>query len=299
MSSLFLDQLTSGKILVSDGATGTNLQKMGLKPGESPEVWVMEQPQKILDLETAFVRSGSDIILTCTFGGTRLRLKDGDYADQVSDVNHKAVELARKAASERSGVMVAGSMGPVGGLIQPYGVLTLEEVRLAYAEQAQALIEAGVDLLVIETQFSLEEAQAALSAVRQAGDIPVVVSFSYDRGTRTMMGVKPSQVIKTFKPLGVIAIGANCGTTLENMGSIVKEYKDLAGDLPIWAKPNAGMPVLNSAGESVYYITPQEMASAALGLIEAGARIVGGCCGNTPEHISQITNSIRIDLQAK
>jgi len=293
MSSQFLDQLSSGKILVSDGATGTNLQKMGLKPGMSPEVWVMEQPQKILELEKAFVHAGSDIILTCTFGGTRLRLKDGDYADQVSDVNHKAVELARQAANERYGVIVAGSMGPVGGLIQPYGALTLEEVRSAYAEQAQALIEAGVDLLVIETQFSLEEAQAALSAIRQAGDVPVVVSFSYDRGTRTMMGVKPSQVINTFQPLGVAAIGANCGTTLENMGSIIKEYRDLAGDLPIWAKPNAGMPILNFAGESVYNISPKEMGSAALGFIEAGAWIVGGCCGNTPEHISEIVKSIR------
>jgi 5-methyltetrahydrofolate--homocysteine methyltransferase len=293
MTQVFLDRLASGKTLVSDGATGTNLQKVGLKPGMSPEVWVMEQPEKILELETAFVRAGSDIILTCTFGGTCLRLKDGDYAGRVAEVNQTAVELARKAASQGSGVLVAGSMGPVGGLIKPYGPLTLEEVTAAYLEQARALTEAGVDLLVIETQFSLEEAQAALAAARQAGDVPVVVSFSYDRGTRTMMGVKPSQVIKAFQPLGVAAIGANCGTTLENMEAIVKEYHDLAADLPIWAKPNAGMPELNARGETVFNITPQEMGEAALRNIAAGAGIVGGCCGSTPEHIARIVQSVK------
>jgi 5-methyltetrahydrofolate--homocysteine methyltransferase len=293
MTQVFLDRLASGKTLVSDGATGTNLQKVGLKPGMSPEVWVMEQPEKILELETAFVRAGSDIILTCTFGGTCLRLKDGDYAGRVAEVNQTAVELARKAASQGSGVLVAGSMGPVGGLIKPYGPLTVEEVTAAYLEQARALTEAGVDLLVIETQFSLEEAQAALAAARQAGDVPVVVSFSYDRGTRTMMGVKPSQVIKAFQPLGVAAIGANCGTTLENMEAIVKEYHDLAADLPIWAKPNAGMPELNARGETVFNITPQEMGEAALRNIAAGAGIVGGCCGSTPEHIARIVQSVK------
>jgi 5-methyltetrahydrofolate--homocysteine methyltransferase len=293
MTQVFLDRLASGKTLVSDGATGTNLQKVGLKPGMSPEVWVMEQPEKILELETAFVRAGSDIILTCTFGGTCLRLKDGDYAGRVAEVNQTAVELARKAASQGSGVLVAGSMGPVGGLIKPYGPLTVEEVTAAYLEQARALTEAGVDLLVIETQFSLEEAQAALAAARQAGDVPVVVSFSYDRGTRTMMGVKPSQVIKAFQPLGVAAIGANCGTTLENMEAIVKEYHDLVADLPIWAKPNVGMPELNARGETVFNITPQEMGEAALRNIAAGAGIVGGCCGSTPEHIARIVQSVK------
>lgn len=288
MSQIFIDRLNSKKILVSDGATGTNLQKVGLTAGMSPEVWVMEQPQKILDLERAFVRAGSDIILTCTFGGTRLRLKDGDYANKVAEVNHKAVELARQASSDRSDVLIAGSMGPVGGLIKPYGPLTVEEVTSAYFEQAVALTEAGVDLLVIETQFSLDEALAAFSAARKAGNLPIVVSFSYDRGLRTMMGIKPTQVVDTFQPLGVAAIGANCGTSLENMELIVKEYATLAPDLPIWAKPNAGMPELNDAGETIFKITPQEMGAATQRNIEGGARIVGGCCGNTPEHLAEI-----------
>lgn len=294
MSQVFLDRLASGKILVSDGATGTNLQKVGLKPGMSPEVWVMEQPEKILELESAFVRAGSDIILTCTFGGTRLRLKDGDFADRVAEVNHAAVELARKAASQGSGVLVAGSMGPVGGLIKPYGPLAVEEVTAAYLEQAVALTEAGVDLLVIETQFSIEEAKAALEAARQVGDLPVVMSFSYDRGTRSMMGVKPEQVVKTFLPLGVNVIGANCGTTLENMETIIKEYAAAAPGVPLWAKPNAGLPVLNDAGETVFNVTPEQMGEAAQKFIVAGARVVGGCCGSTPGHIGGIAKAVKM-----
>jgi len=288
----FLERLQAGEILVADGATGTNLQKVGLKAGMHPEVWVLEQPEKILALESAFVDAGSNIILTCTFGGTRLRFKDTPYADRITEINHKAVELAQKAASKRTGVLVAGSMGPVGGLMKPFGPLAVEDVRAAYAEQAQALTKAGVDLLVIETQFALEEAQAALDAVQEAGDQPVVVSFSYDRGTRTMMGVKPEQVVKTFQPLGAAAIGANCGTSLENMETIVKAYATVHPGLVIWAKPNAGMPELNEEGETVFKVTPDEMGAYALRNIETGARIVGGCCGSTPEHVAAIAKAV-------
>ncbi|MBM3150781.1 MAG: methionine synthase [Chloroflexi bacterium] len=291
--SSFLERLARGETLVSDGATGTNLQKVGLKAGMHPESWVMEQPEKIVALERAFVEAGSDIILTCTFGGTRLRLKDTPYADRVADVNHRAVELARQAASVRPEVLVAGSLGPVGGLMKPYGPLAVEEVSAAYAEQAKALVEAGVDLLVIETQFALEEAKAALEAARQAGDLPLVVSFSYDRGLRTMMGVKPEQVVRTFQPLGVAAIGANCGTTLENMEAIIEAYAAAAPGLPLWAKPNAGMPVLDDAGETVFNVMPEEMGEAARRNVLAGARIAGGCCGNSPAHVAAIATAVR------
>jgi len=292
MANAFLEKLKTG-ILVADGATGTNLQKVGLKAGTHPEVWVLEDPEKIMALERSFVEAGSDLILTCTFGGTHLRFKDTPYADRMPEVNHKAVELARKAGSVRSGVLVGGSMGPVGGLMKPYGPLTVEDVTAAYAEQAKALTEAGVDLLVIETQFSLEEAKAALEAARQAGDLPVVMSFSYDRGTRSMMGVKPEQVVKTFLPLGVNGIGANCGTTLENMETIVKEYAAAAPNTPLWAKPNAGLPVLSDAGETVFNVTPEQMGEAAGKFVAAGARVVGGCCGSTPGHIAGIAKAVK------
>ena len=293
MTQIFLKGLQAGETLVADGATGTNLQKVGLKAGMPPEAWVMEQSEKILALEKSFVEAGSDIILTCTFGGTRLRLKDSPYAGRVAEVNQRAVEIARQAVKSRPEVLVAGSMGPVGGLLKPYGLLTLEEVGAAYLEQAEALTGAGVDLLVIETQFSLEEAITALEAARQAGDLPVVVSFSYDRGTRTMMGVKPSQVVQTFQPLGVTAIGANCGTTLENMEAIVKEYSETAGSQVIWAKPNAGLPALGDDGAATYNVTPEQMGEFANRYVQAGARIVGGCCGSTPAHVAAIARAIK------
>lgn len=293
MAKTFLERLKAGDVLVADGATGTNLQAEGLKPGMHPEAWVFEQPDKILALHQAFVDAGSDIILTCTFGGTRLRMKDTELGSRVLELNQRAAELARQAARRRNGVLVAGSMGPTGLLLTPFGPLSPEEAVEAYAEQASGLIEGGVDLLVIETQFAIEEAKAALKWARRSSDLPIVVSFSYDRGLRTMMGVKPSQVVQAFKPLGVTAIGANCGTTLENMEQLVKEYHSTDPDVIIWAKPNAGMPVMNDDGVATYNITPEQMGEFARRYVQAGARIVGGCCGSTPAHVAAIAQAIK------
>lgn len=289
----FLERLHSGAIIVADGATGTNLQKVGLMAGVHPEAWVIEAPEKILALDESFVRAGSDLILTCTFGGTSIRMKDTPYGARAAEVNQKAVEIAQKAAAAGKDVLVGGSMGPVGGLIQPYGPLTVGEVREAYREQAQALDTAGADLLVIETQFALDEATAAFEGARQASNLPIVVSFSYDRGLRTMMGVKPIQVVQTFQPMGAAVIGANCGTTLENMESIIQEYAGAAPGMALWAKPNAGMPRLDESSETVFDKTPEEMGEYALRYITAGARVVGGCCGNSPEHIEGIARAVK------
>src|SRR6266496_5784234 len=164
----FLERLNAGEVLVAYGATGSNLQKMGLKPGRPPEDLVMDSPEIILKLESLFVEAGSDIILTCTFGGTRMRMKDSKYQARTPEVNMRAAELARQAACAREGVLVAGSMGPVGALIKPYGPLEAEEVKATFAEQAKALTEGGVDLLLIETMFALEEATAAFEGARAA-----------------------------------------------------------------------------------------------------------------------------------
>ena len=290
----FLEKLNAGRILVSDGATGTNLLRMGLQSGSSPEDLVMENPGILLKLAGSFVEAGSDIILTCTFGGTRLRMKDSKYLERCVEVNQRAVELARKAASQRPDVLVAGSMGPTGALLKPYGPLSPEEAFTAYAEQAKALAEGGVDLLVIETMFAINEASAAFDAARSVTSLPIVVSFSYDRGVRTMMGVKPAQVMETFRAKGAAAVGANCGSSLENMEKIVREYATTAPGFPIWAKPNAGLPKLDENNQPYYDVSPEEMAAAALKNIEAGARIVGGCCGTTPEHIKAIAEQVKL-----
>lgn len=290
----FLDRLDAEEILVADGATGSNLQKMGLKPGRPPEDLIIDNPDIILSLARSFVEAGSDILLTCTFGGTRMRMKDSKYQDRTPEVNIRAAELARKAASTRSDVLVAGSMGPVGALIKPYGPLEADDVRATFAEQAKALADGGVDLLLIETMFALEETTAAFEGARSVTDLPIIVSFSYDRGTRSMMGVKPKDVIKKYSELGAALVGANCGTTLENMEAVVKEYAATAPSFPLWVKPNAGVPRMDIETEQgVYDMSPEDMAAYSLKYVELGARVVGGCCGNTPEHVAAIAKAVK------
>jgi 5-methyltetrahydrofolate--homocysteine methyltransferase len=291
----FLERLNAGEVLVADGATGTNLQKMGLKGKYVPEDLVLDQPDILLKLETSFVEAGSDIILTCTFGGASIRMKESKYASRSAEVNTRAAELARKAASNRAGVLVAGSIGPTGALMKPFGPLLPEEAKASFAEQAKALAEGGVDLLVIETFFAFDEATAAFEGVRSVTDLPIVVSFSYDRGVRTMMGVKPADVIKKYKEMGAAAVGANCGTTLENMEKIVQEYAAAEPGFPIWAKPNAGLPRMEGT-TAVYDVTPEQMGESALRNIASGARIVGGCCGSSPEHVAGIAKAVKSRL---
>jgi len=289
----FSELIAQNTILVSDGATGTNLQKMGLKAGVAPEDLVIDNPELLGKLAASFVSAGSNIILTCTFGGTRLRMKDSKYQDQIVEVNKRAVSIARNAAGDNPNILIGGSIGPTGQIMKPFGPLTQEEAFTTFAEQAKALAEGGVDLFVIETMFAIEEAEAAFDAVRSVSDLPIVVSFSYDRGVRTMMGVKPAQAAKLFKEKGAAAIGANCGTTLENMEKIIKEYAAAVPGFPIWAKPNAGLPRTDENGQAVYDVTPLQMGAAALANINSGAKIVGGCCGNSPEHIAAIASAVK------
>ena len=290
----FLERLNAGEIMVADGATGTNLQKMGVRPGTPPEDLVMDDPDTILKLETAFVEAGSDILLTCTFGGTRIRMKESKYADRAPEVNQRAAELARKAASNRADVLVAGSMGPTGALMKPFGPLSPEEAAATYAEQAAALAEGGVDLLLIETMFAFDETDAAFEGARSVTDLPIVVSFSYDRGVATMMGVKPKKVVTKYQEMGAALVGANCGTTLENMEKIITEYAETAPGFPLWAKPNAGLPRMDvETNIASYDVTPEQMGEYAKKYVALGAHVVGGCCGSTSRHVAGIVQAVK------
>jgi len=292
MAKSFLDHLKAGEILVADGATGTNYQQMGIELGVPPEEWAFDKPENVLALHRAFVEAGSDIILTDTFGGTRLRLRDSKYADRAPELNRCAAELARQAASARDGVLVAGSMGPTGMLMEPFGELTHAAAAAAYAEQAAALTQGGVDFLVLETFFALEEAQAAIEGVQRASTLPLVVSFSYDQGTRTMMGLTPTQVVRALAPLEVTAIGANCGKSLDAMEQIVGEMAALKTGLPLWIKPNAGLPRMDG-DVARYDTTPATMGEYAARFVRAGAQIVGGCCGNSPAHVAAMVRAVK------
>ena len=283
-------------MLVADGATGTNLQHMGLGLGVPPEDWVMDAPQNVLALHRQFVEAGSDIILTCTFGGTRLRMRDSSYAERAPEVNRRAAQLAREAATMRAGVFVAGSLGPTGMLMEPFGELTHEAAVETFAEQAAALTEGGVDFLLIETMFALEEALAAIEGAKRASALPLVVSFSYDQGTRTMMGLRPSQVSAAIAPLGVVAMGANCGKALDAMVEVLGEMVACRGaaglrPLPIWIKPNAGLPRMVD-DVATYDVGPEQMGEYATRFVQMGAQIVGGCCGNSPTHVAAIARAV-------
>ena len=285
----FAEMLAQRTVLLADGATGTNYQTMGIAPGIAPEEWVLDEPEKVVELHRRFVAAGSDLILTCTFGATSLRLADGPLAGEARDVNRRAAELARAAAGDR--VLVAGSLGPTGQLIEPYGTLTREAAVEAYAEQAAALAEGGVDLLVLETFFALEEGLWAAEGVRAATGLPLVASFSFDQGTRTMMGLTPTEVVAAFDPLGVAAIGANCGRSLDDTDAIVDELLAAGPSAPLWVKPNAGVPRM--VGDAVVYDAgPEDLAAHLRGYAARGVRIVGGCCGSTPEHVAAIAAAL-------
>lgn len=290
MISAFLDRIRDGEVLVVDGATGTNLQARGLLPGKPAEIWVKDDPEKIVSLHQDFINSGSQIILTCTFNGSRIRLESFGLGDQIQIINSRAVELARKAINNTQ-VYVAGSIGPLGHLLKPYGDLDENDAAAAYSEQGRILVEAGIDILVIETQYDLNEATIAINSIRDFCPVPIVCSFSYDKGTRTMMGVKPSQVGKELSNLGVDIIGINCGRSLEDNLKALIELRSTT-ILPIWFKPNAGLPIIDKNGCSTFSVTPEIMGEKVNDWITEGAQIVGGCCGTSPLHLKQISEAV-------
>jgi methionine synthase I (cobalamin-dependent) len=218
----FADLVVDRGVVLADGATGTNYQEMGLPAGAAPEEWVLGAPERVRELHRRFAAAGSDLVLTCSFGATSLRLADGPLAGQAGRVNVRAAELAREAVGGE--LLVAGSMGPSGQLIEPYGGLTRQACVEAYAEQARSLAAGGVDLLVLETFFALEEALWALEGVQSAVDLPLVVSFSFDQGKRTMMGVAAAEVVSALAGRGVAGVGLNCGRSLEDTDAVVDEF---------------------------------------------------------------------------
>lgn len=284
----FISRISNHEVLVADGATGTNLIARGLPGGDTAESWVIAQPDKIIQLHKDFINAGANIILTSTFSGSSIRLKNGALSGRADEINRKAVELASQAVGI-SPVYIGGSLGPVGQLLKPYGPLEDTEVIESYAQQARAITEAGADLIVIETQFDLAEIKAAIQGVRQHSELPLVVSLSYDRGRRTMMGVSPTQAAKELESLPFEIFGINCGRSLEENLQNLVELKQVTNK-PIWFKPNAGLPHLDASGKTSYDVTPEAMGALVPSWLEAGAQIVGGCCGTSPDHLAAISS---------
>jgi 5-methyltetrahydrofolate--homocysteine methyltransferase len=296
MTSLLQDLLAERPWLMADGATGTNLFALGLQTGDAPEIWNEEHPDRIRAFHASMVEAGADIVLTNTFGGSRHRLKLHKAQDRVGSINATAVRLLRDVTAKAGRpVVVAGSMGPTGEILEPLGALSYADAVAAFAEQAAALAEGGVDVLWIETMSSTDEAKAAVEGAKTTG-LPYCCTLSFDTNGRTMMGVLPTDwatLCHEFSPPPV-GYGANCGVgAAETVAALVNMRSVENPDDVIIAKGNCGIPYFHD-GEIRYDGTPELMAEYARLARDAGARIIGGCCGTSPDHL----RAIRAALEA-
>jgi len=283
-------KLNQPGVLVLDGATGTQLQAMGLPVGSPPEIWNLEKPEAVKKHYQAYVDAGSDAILTNTFGGSRAMLEKHGYGEQTYNINLAAAKLAREVAGDD--VLVLGSVGPTGLLMEPMGPLTYDKAVEYFAEQARALAVGGVDGIHVETMSDLSEAKAAIEGARQATDLPITATMSFDTHGRTMMGVKPEDAAKALWALDVLAIGVNCGRTLEENLNAVSAMREALPEAVLIAKPNAGLPRVENGMEIVYDVTPEIMAAYARKFAAQNIKMIGGCCGSNPNHIAAIKEAL-------
>ncbi|MDR1745176.1 MAG: homocysteine S-methyltransferase family protein, partial [Planctomycetota bacterium] len=287
-------QLTDQRPLILDGATGTELFKRGLPAGAPPEKWILDHPDVIQALHREYFNAGSDIVLACTFGANRVKLKDHGLENQVLDMNVRLAKTSRAVVPE--GGMLFGDMSPTGMLVEPFGPFPFDEAVAVYREQAAALLEGGVDGFMIETMMDIQETRAALLAVREiAPDMPCITGLTYDKSGKTIGGATPEVSLLTLQALGADAVGCNCSTGPEEMLALLERMIPYAR-VPVFIKPNAGMPCLRD-GHNHYDLPPDNFAEAVLRGVGMGARIVGGCCGTTPDHIRATRRAL--DLNAE
>jgi methionine synthase I (cobalamin-dependent) len=278
---------TTGFLIV-DGAMGTELFNAGLMAGDPPEIWNVAHPDRIRTIHQSYADAGSDIILTNSFGGNRHRLKLHSLEGRVHELNAAAASIGREVADAAPRPMlVAGSLGPTGELIEPLGELTVGETQEAFAEQAAGLTAGGVDVLWLETMSALTEVEAGVLGARSESDLPIVVTLSFDTAGRTMMGITGEEAGTRLAELGVSGIGANCGANLADTEAAVAAIRSVCGDIPVVSMANAGIPVWKGA-ELEYDATPEILAAHAHRLRAIGVSIIGACCGSTPAHIAMI-----------
>jgi 5-methyltetrahydrofolate--homocysteine methyltransferase len=289
-----LKRVKAGEILISDGAMGTFLHAKGLQGGECPESWCVSHPKEVQEIAQAYVDAGSDIVETNSFGATSFKLKSYGLVDQVHDINCAAAKLAKQAMGSKG--YVAASVGPTGHIvIEEGGDTTAEALYEAFKAQVIALAEGGADAICVETMSSVVEAEQAIKATKENTNLPVICTFAFEpgiKGFRTMMGVKPERAAKAAAAAGADIVGANCGMGISNMIEITRQMRAAVPDVPILIHANAGPPVMEN-GKTVFKESPELMASFVAELVQAGANIIGGCCGTTPAHITAVAKVAR------
>lgn len=285
----FRELVKKGPVLL-DGATGTNLQKAGMPVGVCPEQWILENSEVLIDLQKRYVEAGTDILFAPTFTASRIKLKEYGLEDHLEEMNRKLVALSKEAA-KGTNALVAGDLTMTGEQLYPLGDLMFEDLVDVYKEQAKIIAEAGADLFVVETMMSLQECRAAVLAIREVCDLPVMVSLTYNEDGRTLYGTDPVTAVVVMQSLGADAVGMNCSTGPEAMLEPIAKMAEYAA-IPLLAKPNAGMPELID-GQTVFNVEPEEFAEVGKKLVEEGAAIIGGCCGTTPEHIRALKEAVK------
>ena len=285
----FRELVKKGPVLL-DGATGTNLQKAGMPVGVCPEQWILENSEVLIDLQKQYVEAGTDILFAPTFTASRIKLKEYGLEDHLEEMNRKLVALSKEAA-KGTNALVAGDLTMTGEQLYPLGDLMFEDLVDVYKEQAKIIAEAGADLFVVETMMSLQECRAAVLAIREVCDLPVMVSLTYNEDGRTLYGTDPVTAVVVMQSLGADAVGMNCSTGPEAMLEPIAKMAEYAA-IPLLAKPNAGMPELID-GQTVFNVEPEEFAEVGKKLVEEGAAIIGGCCGTTPEHIRALKEAVK------
>ncbi|MCP2520833.1 homocysteine S-methyltransferase family protein [SCandidatus Aminicenantes bacterium Aminicenantia_JdfR_composite] len=285
--------IANERIVLFDGANGSQLIKLGLPKGTCPESWNIERPEIVKEVHRKYFLAGSDAVLTNTFGGNRIKLSQFGLGDRAFEINFKGAQLACEVKPEEK--FVGGDIGPTGKFLRPYGTYTPEEFEEVFYEQADALVKGGVDFLIIETMYDLKEALCALKAAKRAGSMPVLVSLTFNKtkkGFFTLMGNSVEEVISELEKEGVDGIGANCTLNSEDMVPLVEEIRRYT-DLPLIIQANAGQPIIDMDGNINYEQSVDDYVKYIPEIIKRGANIIGGCCGTDPHYIEKISQIIK------